>query len=67
MDILEYRLIINFKSNYVNVDKETAIELFYGGNENIIIKSSPYDIEGGIAYTLIPRHILEKFIEMIKS
>jgi len=65
MDITEYRLIVTGRNTHVHIDKEISVEFYYGGNESIIIKSESYDTENGIEAMIIPRHILEKFIEMI--
>lgn len=76
MNITEYKLTITGNVSEIN-DNGVAVteykkELIYRGNENIIISES-HDfteeelIEGydGHEEILFPRHILQKFMEMI--
>ena len=59
MDIKEYNLKITY-------DNDTVKELIYRGNENIIIKSEIVNIYDGTSSVLVRRHVMEKFLEMIK-
>lgn len=56
MEIENYTLHIQDKKGYEKT-------LIYRGNENIIIRASSIGENNTI---LIPRHLLEKFMEMIK-
>jgi hypothetical protein len=57
MNITEYTLTIS--------DGEREKSLTYRGNENIVIRSSMIENEDNTAM-LFPRHVLEKFMELIQ-
>ena len=61
MNVESYELTLIVSST----ECEQKIELIYRGNENILIKSyvdDQYDIN-----VKVPRHALEKFLEMING
>jgi hypothetical protein len=65
MNITEYKLTISY-------DNDTFKEIVYRGNENIIISTEDwiddYEIvEKNRMDIRFPRHILEKFLEMINE
>lgn len=72
MNIIEYKLTVTCRNidstdELTHVD-DTEKELIYRGNENVIIRERPdKDPLADEKTILIPRHILEKFLEMINE
>jgi hypothetical protein len=59
MNILEYKLSLEF----THQGSDFNVELTYIGNEIVAIKSNS---SGKDDLIIIPRHALEKFLELIK-
>jgi hypothetical protein len=61
MEIAEYKLTIT-------TNRGTVKELVYRGNENISVSSSCDNSgEDGRTKFLFPRHVLQKFVELING
>lgn len=66
MNIVEYKLQIT--TQVAGEDDDHTYELVYRGNENIIIRSNYFTLgEKANTSIVIPRHILEKFVEIISN
>ena len=71
MNITEYRLTITCRNIY-STDESTHVDdtekiLIYRGNENVIVSEKPdKDPLSDEKTILIPRHILQKFMETIE-